>query len=197
LQFNPIAGILILGNQVAGHYAMSIIIGIATIFCLFLAVSIVLVGRQLVRDVNLPAEADWMEELSPQRYRPLERLLDEREYWRLKAHPAITPKMLRTMRSRRIRIFRGYLSCLSVDYGRVCKTVKLLMVQSPRDRPDLASLLVRQHVTFTVRLAMAQFCLTLHALGIGGMEAAKLVAALESMRVELNGLMAATQPSAA
>lgn len=176
---------------------MSIIIGIATIFCLFLAVSVVLVGRKLVGDANLPAEPDWIQELSPQRYRPLERLLDEREYSRLKTHPAITPKMLRSMRSRRIRIFRGYLSCLSVDYGRVCKTVKLLMVQSPQDRPDLAGLLVRQHVTFSIRLAMAEFCLTLHALGIGGMEASKLVAALESMRLELNGLLAATQPSAA
>lgn len=176
---------------------MSILIGIATVFCLCLAGSIILVCRKLVVDAHLPAEDDWMQQLSPQRYRPLERLLDEREYARLKAHPAISPKMLRSMRSRRIRIFRDYLSCLSVDYGCVCKTIKLLMVQSAQDRPDLASLLVRQRVTFTLRLMTAEFCLTLHALGIGGVDATKLVAALDGMRLQLNCLMAAAQPSAA
>jgi hypothetical protein len=71
------------------------------------------------------------------------------------------------------------------------------MVQSAQDRPDLAGLLVRQRVTFTLRLMMAEFGLTLHALGIGGVDVAKLVAALDGMHLELNCLIAAAQPSAA
>jgi len=70
------------------------------------------------------------------------------------------------------------------------------MVQSAQDRPDLASMLVRQRITFTLHLMMAEFGLTLHAVGIGGVDVSKLVAALDSMRLELNGLMAAAQPSA-
>jgi hypothetical protein len=176
---------------------MSIIIGIAAVFCLVLTGSIIVVCRKLFGEANLPAEDDWVQQLSPQRYRPLERLLDEREYARMKAHPAITPKMLRSMRSRRIRIFRAYLNCLSVDYGRVCKTVKLLMVQSAQDRPDLASLLVRQRVNFTLHFMMAEFGLALYVVGISGVDVTKLVASLDSMRLELTYLMAATQPSAA
>lgn len=176
---------------------MSLIIGIATTFCLFLAGALILVCRKLVIDANLPVEDDWLQQLSPQRYHPLERLLDENELTRLQAHPAITPKMLRSLRSRRVRIFRGYLKSLSADYGRVCSTVKLLMVQSDQDRPDLADVLVRQRVTFSLRLMMAECRLTLHALGIGGVDVAQLVAALDSMRLELNSLMAAAQPTAA
>lgn len=176
---------------------MSLIIGIATTFCLFLAGALILVCRKLVIDASLPVEDDWLQQLSPQRYQPLERLLDENEMARLLSHPAITPKMLRSLRTRRVRIFRGYLKSLSADYGRVCTTVKLLMVQSAQDRPDLANVLVTQRITFNLRLMMAECRLTLHALGLGGVDVAQLVAALDSMRLELNTLMAAAQPSAA
>jgi hypothetical protein len=176
---------------------MSLIIGIAFLSCLLLAGALFLVCRKLVMDASLPVEDDWLQQLSPQRYRPLERLLDQREMSRLQSHPAITPKMLRSIRSRRVRIFRAYLNSLSADYGRVCKTVRLLMVQSAQDRPDLANVLVRQRFTFSLRLMMAECRLTLHALGVGGVDVAQLVAALDSMRVELNSLMVAAQPSAA
>jgi hypothetical protein len=176
---------------------MTLILGIATFFCLLLAGSILLICRKLVVTTNLPRESDWLEQLSPHRYRPLNRLLDESEYSRLKAHPAITPRMLRNIRLHRVRVFRGYLNCLSVDYGRICSAVKLLMVQSAQDRPDLAGLLVRQRVTFTLRLMMAECYLTLHAVGIGSVDVTDLVAALDSMRMELNSLIAAAQPSAA
>src|SRR4051794_39398056 len=128
---------------------MTLMISIASLFCFLLAVSIVLVCRKLVVDANVPEDGDWVRQLSPTRYNPMARLLDEDEYARLKAHPAINAKMLRNLRSRRITIYRGYLRTLSADYGRVCKTTRLLMVQSAQDRPDLATLLVRQRINFT------------------------------------------------
>ena len=167
---------------------MSFVIGIATIFCVFLTGMFLLVCRKLVADPSLPADDDWLQRLSPLRYRPMERLLDAGEYRRLEAHPAITRKMLRRIRVRRVRLFRGYLHCLSLDHSRVCKAVKLLIVHSAQDRPDLAGLLVRQRVTFTARLVMAECRLTLHALGVGAVDVGKLVAALDSMRLELNSL---------
>src|SRR5690242_11867209 len=145
---------------------MNFIIGIATIFCMFFTGLILLVCRKLVTDASLPIEDDWLQHLSPLRYRPMERLLDAVEYRRLEAHPAISPKMLKAMRSRRVGLFRDYLHCLSLDYSRICKAVKLLMVQSAQDRPDLARLLVRQRLTFNLRLLMAEVRLTLHSLGI-------------------------------
>jgi hypothetical protein len=176
---------------------MTLMIGIATLLCLFLAGSMILVCRKLVVDADLPADDDWVQQLSPARYKPLERLLDVGEYSRLKSHPAITRKMLRSFRNHRISIFRGYLNSLSVDYSRVCQTVKLLMVHSAQDRPDLASLLVKHRVTFTLRFMTAECRLTLHALGIGDVDVAGMVASLDSMRMELHSLMAAAQPTAA
>jgi hypothetical protein len=175
---------------------MSFLIGIATILCAILTGLFVALCRKLVSDASLPAEEDWPRNLSPLRYRPMERLLDAAEYRRLEAHPAITRRMLRSIRNRRVRLFREYLHCLSLDYSRVCKGVKLLMVQSAVDRPDLARLLVRQRILFTLRLIMSECKLSLHLLGVGRVDTAELVAALDCMRLHLNSLLDA-QPAAA
>ena len=176
---------------------MGVMLAIISILALFLAASFVVVFRRLAANRQLPAESDWMDQVSPDRYRPMERVLDEQDFRHLAEHPAISQKMLRRFRTERVRIFRGYLSCLSLDYGRVCQAVKLLMVQSARDRADLATLLVEQRAMFTLRLMMAECRLTIYAWGFGNVEVGKLVAALDSMRVELNTLMAAVQPAGA
>ncbi len=175
---------------------MTFVIGIATVFCLSLAGMFLAVCRKLAADSNLPAEDDWLQHLSPLRYRPMERLLDVVEYRRLTEHPAITRKMRKRIRARRVRLFREYLECLSLDYGRTCQAVKMLMVQSAQDRPDLAAVLVRQRLTFGLHLMLAETRLALHTLGVGTVDAGNLVAALDSMRLELNSLLAA-QPAPA
>ena len=176
---------------------MSAMLGIVAVLCLFLAGSFALVFRKLASAGQLPAEEDWVEQVSPDRYRPMERLLTDREFRSLEAHPAISPKLLRRFRARRVSVFRGYLESLSVDYSRVCHAVKLLMVQSAKDRPDLAALLVKQRITFTLRLMIVECHLTMYALGLGKVEVRPLVAALGSMRLELNSLLAAAQPAGA
>jgi hypothetical protein len=168
---------------------MSLILGFATVFCTFVTGLFLLVCRKLVSDVNLPAEEDWLDQLSPLRYRPMERLLNGFEFQLLAEHPAMNRKTLKRIRTRRVRLFREYLHCLSMDYGRICAAVKLVMVQSEQDRPDLARVLLRQRLIFRLRLFMAELRLALHALGIGGVDAAKLVAALDGMRLELNSLL--------
>ena len=168
---------------------MSILVGISAVFSLLLAGSFVMIFRRLA--ATTPSiDGDWLCQLAENRYRPLERLLDERDYRALRAHPACTRKMLRHFRAGRVKAFRGYLKCLSSDFGRVCTAIKLLMVQSAHDRPDLAALLVRQRARFTYYLMLTEFRLCLHGLGIGAVDTAGLVAALENMRVELNGLLA-------
>ena len=174
---------------------MSLIFVSASAFCVFMGGMLLLVCRKLVREASLPPEDDWLQNLSPLRYRPMERLLDAAEYRRLQTHPALSPKMRREIRARRVRLYREYLRCLSLDYRRVCSAIKLLMVQSAQDRGDLASLLIKHRATFTMRLAMAEFWLTFHSLGVG-VDTSQLVAALDNMRLELNSLVSA-QPVAA
>src|SRR5581483_8791890 len=159
--------------------------------CVFLCALFLLLCRKLVTDTSLPVDNDWLQRLSPLRYQPMERLLDADEYRRLKAHPAISRKSLHTIRTRRIRLFREYLRCLSLDYSRICTAIKIVMVQSAQDRPDLARLLVLQRFTFSARLLMAECRLTLHYLGICGVDAGKLVAAMEAMRLQLNSMLEA------
>jgi hypothetical protein len=175
---------------------MTILVGISAIFALLLTGSFVMVFRKLASE-NLPLDDDWVAQVSGDRYRPMQRLLDETEHARLRRDPACTRQMARRFRTGRIRVFRGYLACLSRDYTRISGTVKLVMVQSQQDRPDLASLLVRQRASFTLRLMMAEFRLQLYALGIGRVDVAKLVAALDSMRLELHTLLLATEAAAA
>ena len=175
---------------------MSILVGISAIFGLLLAGSFVMVFRKLAAE-NLPVDDDWVAQVSSDRYRPMERLLDETEHARLRGSPACTRQMLRRLRSSRIKVFRGYLACLSKDYTRVCSAIKLVLVQSAQDRPDLAGLLVRQRASFTLHLMLAELRLRLYALGVGRVDVVRLVAALDSMRLQLHGLLLATEAAAA
>jgi hypothetical protein len=68
------------------------------------------------------------------RYRPMVRLLADEDT----AFIAADKRMLRKFRTERRRIFRSYLDCLTKDYGRLLNGVRLAMVRSGVDRPDLA-----------------------------------------------------------
>jgi hypothetical protein len=172
---------------------MIVMLAAAITLCLFLAVSFILVFRKLAKG-QFPAEEGWYEHVVGERYRPMGRLLQAPDFRRLQDHPAITRKMLRGFRANRVRAFRGYLECLSMDYSRVSQTVKLLMVQSAKDRPDLATLLVRHRMVFTLHLMIVEGRLALYTMGVGTVEASHLVTALASMRLQLNSLLAVAQP---
>ncbi len=166
--------------------------------CLALVTAFALVFRKLAAaGSDLPAQDGELNEISAHRYRPMERLLDKREYQMLERHPALNRKMIRQFRSRRVQAFRGYLRGLSADYNQVCAAIKVLIVHSAQDRADLAHLLVRQRATFTLRLMLTEARLSLHALGLGSVDVGNLVSALDSMRVELQQLTLAAQPAGA
>jgi hypothetical protein len=57
-------------------------------------------------------------------------------------------RMARKFRKVRVKIFRGYMMQLSEDFNRICKAIKLLMVTSQVDRPDLAGILMKQQLIF-------------------------------------------------
>jgi hypothetical protein len=175
---------------------MIVMLAAASTLCVFLAGSFVLIFRKLERG-QFPAEEGWIGQVSPERYCPMARLLHARDFRRLQDHPVISRKMLRRFRAHRVRAFRGYLECLSTDYSRVSQTVKLLMVQSAKDRPDLATLLLRHRMVFTLHLMIVEGRLALYTMGVGTVEAGHLVTALASMRLQLNSLLAVEQPAGA
>lgn len=138
---------------------------------------------------SLPVTAEWIDELSIERYRPMMRLLDGNDVSFLRTQPGFTPGMASKLRRQRCQIFEGYLRCLNSDFGRVCSAIKLVMLQSQHDRPDLAAALVRQQTLFAMGMMSVHCRLVLYRFGVCGVDVAGLVKIFDGMRLELRTLV--------
>jgi hypothetical protein len=98
------------------------------------------------------------------------------------------------LRAQRCQIFRGYLRCLDMDFQRVCTALKLVLVQSEQDRPDLSAVLVHHQIMFASGLLALYFRLFLYRWGIGTVEVTRLVQIFDVMRIELRNLVPAAMP---
>jgi hypothetical protein len=172
---------------------MEYVLAISIVTFLALAVALFLLVRKLTfKGSSLPLTAEWIDELSIERYRPMMRLLDGADLEFLRSQPGFTPRMASKLRIQRCQIFRGYLRCLSGDFQRVCAAVKILMLQSREDRPDLAGLLVQQQMRFACEMGLVYFRLVLYRWGVSGVDVTSLVRNFDLMRLELRGLVPAT-----
>jgi hypothetical protein len=156
------------------------------------AVVAVLVRRLACTATSLPLTAEWIDELSIERYRPMMHLLDAGDVEFLRSQPGFTPAMAAKLRAERCQVFRGYLRCLRADFQRVCAALKLLMVHSRYDRPDLASVLIHQQVMFEYGMVLVGFRLFLYRWGVCGVDVTDLVKIFDAMRLELRRLVPAT-----
>jgi hypothetical protein len=168
---------------------MTLLIGLL----IFIAIAVLGGITFLLRKVSLsrasPATAEWLDELSLDRYRPMLRLLDADDLDFLSSQPGVTPGMVAALRVQRTRIFRGYLKSLEADFARVCFAIKLLMVQSKCDRPDLAGALVHQQTRFALAVLMVNVRVLLYRYGLSTGSAQDLIQIFDSMRMELRTLM--------
>src|ERR1035438_830441 len=142
-------------------------------------------------DRPLPVTAEWIDELSTDRYRPMMRLLDSRDIEFLRSQAGFTSKMEAKLRAQRCKIFRGYLRCLDLDFQRVCMALKLVLVHSEQDRPDLSAVLVHHQIMFACGLLAARFRLLLYRWGICTVDVTALVEIFDVMRIELRTLVPA------
>jgi hypothetical protein len=160
---------------------------------LALAAVVVVLARKLAfTDTSLPLTAEWIDELSIERYRPMMHLLDAGDVASLRSQSGFTPGMAAKLRIERCQVFRGYLRCLRSDFQRVCAALKLLMLHSRRDRPDLASVLVHQQVMFECGMAVVSLRLFLYRWGLCGVDVTDLIKIFDVMRLELRRLVPAT-----
>jgi hypothetical protein len=171
---------------------------ISIVTCLALAAALVLLIRKVaVKGSSLPLTAEWIDELSIERYRPMMRLLDGGDIEFLKSQPGFTPKMATKLRVQRCQIFGGYLRCLNGDFQRVCAAIKVLMLQSRHDRPDLAGVLIHHQVMFALGMLSVQFRLFLFRWGVCGVDVSSLVKIFDVMRLELRSLVPANMAAGA
>ncbi len=173
------------------------------LYCLIpvlIAVVIVLRGlwrRMVSPNVSLPATADWIEELSPERYRPMMHLFDPEDLEFLRSQPGFTPKMASRLRAQRCQIFRGYLRTLDEDFQRVSMAMKLILTYSSHDRPDLASTLLQQQVKFRFAIAGVHVRLLLYRWDFAPVDVTTLLGIFDSMRLELQSLVPAAAGASA
>jgi hypothetical protein len=161
-----------------------------------LILSIAAVVRRIehAEDRSLPVTAEWIDDLSTDRYRPMMRLLDSRYIEFLRSQAGFTPGMESKMLAQRCQIFRGYLRCLDVDFQRVCMALKLVLVQSEQDRPDLYWVLLQNQILFATTLLAVHFRLMLYGWGLCTVDADRLVRIFDGMAFELRHLVPAAMP---
>ena len=140
---------------------------------------------------------EWVESLSPQRYRPMERLLGERDEEFVRSFPGVSRAVARQFRSERRRIFRTYLQSLSRDFSRVCAGLRAVVATAEEDRSDLAILVARQQFAFRFALVKVEVRLMMHAAGLGPVDTTQLLACFDSLRLELRQLTAVSAGAAA
>ena len=166
---------------------------ILVLLTLVLAASLSWVARRIASpQTSLPVTAGWIDALSVERYRPMMRLLDSEDLEFLRLQPGFTPQIATRLRIQRCRIFRGYLRCLSDDFAQVCTAMKIVLLQSRDDRPDLAKALVRQQALFAAGMAAVHVRLFLYRWGLCSADVTGLVKIFDGMRLELQTLVPAT-----
>jgi hypothetical protein len=177
---------------------MSFVLITSAAGCVLLAAVVLLALHKIsVAGRRLPVTAEWIDELSVERYRPMLRLLDGQDLEFLRSQPGFTPSMAEKLRAQRCQVFRGYLRCLCADFSRICAAIKLLMLQSRRDRPDLAAVLVRNQMLFASAMVLVQVRLLLFQAGLGTVDANCLIRTFDLMRVELRTLVPAAMSASA
>ena len=177
---------------------MSLILFLGTLILVLLVPAFVFLFRKMVsREQCASFTMDWFDNFSVSRYKPMERLLEERDFEYLESCAGYTRRMGRKMRADRRKLFRSYAHSLDRDFTRVCTAIKLLMIHSHVDRPDLFALLFRTRASFLMGLLSVEVRLGLHACGLGTVDVRGIVDSLDTMRVQLRDLVQIAQPMAA
>ena len=118
------------------------------------------------------------------RYRPMVRLLSDEDAALVSRDKALARKL----RAQRREIFRGYLNCLTKDYARLLHGVRMAMVRSGEDRPDLARALAKNRMLFTLALCRIEYRLLLHQAGLGKVDVSGLVDAIDALCAQVSFL---------
>jgi hypothetical protein len=161
-----------------------------------IGLALVYLFRTLSSRTNPEAALDQSLVLSLDKYRPMERLLLEDDFRFLASQSGFSAQLGRRFRSQRRRIFRGYLTNLKRDFGRVSVALQTLIVHSAEDRGELASALIRQRLMFALGMLAIEGRLLLHAAGVGTVDVRGLVESLETMQGQIQLLLTPPETAA-
>jgi hypothetical protein len=174
---------------------MSILLIAATLALGSIGLAFVFLYRTLSTRQNPDLSVDRCLILSPETYRPMTRLLQEKDFRFLAAQPGFSPQLGRRFRATRRQVFRGYLRILRKDFGRAASVCWILMLRASEDRQDLAKILIRSHLMFALAVFAVEGRLLLHAAGVGTVDVRALLESLETMQSQVRLVL--TPPRAA
>ncbi len=155
--------------------------------CLWLA------ARSAFASVEVPVTTEWLEDLSTDRYRAMLRLFDDAEIQFLRNQPGYSPEIERRFRKNRCDVAGGYLCEMQTDFRRICAVLKIIIVQSQQDRPDLVSALMRSQWAFSRGVLAYEFRMLLFRYGLPGFDVPEIFRIFEGMRLELRTLIPAAE----
>ncbi len=141
--------------------------------------------------ISCPLTSEWIQELSIDRYRPMLRLLDARDSNSAQHELGFGHDRQLEFRRERGRIFREYLKRLNSDFACLCLALKIMMLQSEVDRPDLASRMLYGQIRFAVLIVSAHLRLALYQcnLGSGTVDVRRMLALFDSMHYQLRQMV--------
>lgn len=140
---------------------------------------------------SLPLTAEWIAHLSDDRCPPELRLPDRSAGSFLGAPQGLDRRTAVRLRRERCQAFRDYLQSLQDDFGRATLALKVLLLQSRRDRPDLAVALLHHQLTFGCRMVAARTRLVLYGWGIGAVDVSRIEQVFRAVVAELHAALPA------
>jgi len=153
-------------------------------FVLLLAFAVLLI--RLVSRVDAGStNPEWLDDFSIDRFAPMQRLLDPKDFQFLKEQPGYNAAIGARLLKERRRAFGGYLSMLTRDFNRLLGVAKLMLVYSSEDRPEFAKALWRQQITFYFAVYALRFRVAFYPLGWTRVDAGNLVKSLASLHEHL------------
>jgi hypothetical protein len=169
---------------------MSVVLLTGALAALLLGVATVLLLRTFFTTCISYAQSFDRADFSWRDYRPLQRLLDPYDFDFLRRR-GVAEARVRQVRRERRQIYRLCLRSLAADFNQIQQKLSMVLVQSPVDRPDLATLLARQKVQFYRHLVLAEAGLVLHACGVDRMPAVDLLRPFAALQEQLRLLVPA------
>jgi hypothetical protein len=171
---------------------MSILtIVLATVLCVVAAIGLLL--RNVLRQMKEPLpDPSWLDGFNVSRYRPMQRLLSDVDYSFLAANGG-SPDVIRRLRAERRRLFRAYLKNMVRDFNRLHRAARIMSLDAETDRSDFAFLLLRMRVAFGWTVTVVQFRLALNTLGLGNVDARRLLRALDEISASYASVSPARQ----
>ena len=160
---------------------------------LLVVVAIALLLRNVLRHTKEPLpDPSWLNNFDVARYRPMQRLLSEDDYSFLAANGG-SREVIARLRAERRRVFRAYLRNMVRDFDRLHRAARMMSLEPETDNSEFAMELVRLRLTFTWTVTVVEFRLLLHSLGIGAVDARRLIRALDQMSAGYASLTPAGQ----